>query len=194
MTLAVEKQAVTAERLTLRASISFTTAESRLRSSIQTQSDAWKTFQDDKEPARPTDQASFAAWTEKKIGPHGFMYFNEYQHGAWLPFYAPPTATVTDPASGEKKFLKCTRFILGNPLIAITMLRHDLDAGLCVPVELYLVEEANGGSRIVWYKPVGLIAGFEGAKPELVEAAEALSKKLEALVRWVLREGGGESL
>lgn len=122
------------------------------------------------------------------------MHFNEYDHGRWLPIFQPPTATIMD-VNGEKRYLKATRFILGNPSIAITMLRHDLDAGLCVPVELYLVEEAEGGVRIVWYKPTGLIAGYEGAKRELVEAAEALSGKLEALVRWVLREeeeGGGK--
>jgi uncharacterized protein (DUF302 family) len=34
--------------------------------------------------------------------------------------------------------------IIGNPTIAITMLRHDLTAGLFVPVELILVEEHDG--------------------------------------------------
>jgi len=79
-------------------------------------------------------------------------------------------------------------------LIALTMLRHDLDAGLCVPVELYLVEElapdaqGEAGVRIVWYRPSGLVAGYEGAPRELVDAARALDAKLEALVRWVLDE------
>jgi len=117
------------------------------------------------------------------------MYFNEFNHGAWLPWYDPPTSSVVvDAGTGEKKNLQYTRFILGNPLIAITMLRHDLDAGLCVPVELALAEEVDGGVRIVWFKPASLIAGYEGAKRELVDAADVLSAKLEALIRWVLRE------
>jgi len=195
MTLKAERQTIPAERLIFRSPISYATAESRMRSSIQQSQGAWQSFQDKKEVSRPTDKASFEAWTQKQIGPHDFMFFNEYNHGAWLPFFQPPTASVTDPMSGEKRFLQCRRIILGNPLIAITMLRHDLDAGLCVPVELCLIEEADGGVRIVWYKPASLIAGYEGAKQELVDAAEALSAKLETFVRWILREGeNGEKL
>lgn len=124
------------------------------------------------------------------------MYFDEYAHGSWLPLFAPPTSTTTivGVEGGERKtrHLKCTRFILGNPLFALTMLRHDLDAGLCVPVEVCLVEEpqadGGGGVRVVWYSPRTLIAGYEGASPELVQAAEDLSVKLERLVSWVLRD------
>ena len=187
MTVTTEMQAVRAERLIYRSSVSFATAESRLRSSIQKSQEAWSSFQDKKDVSQPTDKASFEAWVEKQVGPHGFMYFNEYNHGRWLPFFEPNTATIID-ASGEKRYLKCIRFILGNPAIAITMLRHDLDAGLCVPVEFYLVEEAEGGTRVVWYKPASVIAGYKGAKQELVEAADVLSAKLESFIRWVLCE------
>ncbi|KIW64188.1 hypothetical protein PV04_09141 [Phialophora macrospora] len=146
-------------------------------------------------PVSPTltikTHGSFDSWVQSRVGPHGFMYFDEYNHTRWLAIFEPPTVTVVDD-NGEKRFLKAIRFILGNPAIALTMLRHDLNAGLCVPVELYLAEEAEGGVRVVWYKPTGLIAGYEGAKQELVDAANALSVKLETFIRWVLREDEGE--
>ena len=40
------------------------------------------------------------------------------------------------------------RTVVGNPLIAIAMLRHDVTAGLFAPVELLLTEEENGRSAI----------------------------------------------
>lgn len=117
------------------------------------------------------------------------MYFTEFNHGAWLPLYEPPTSTIVlNPQTGEKKHLKATRFLLGNPLIARTMIQHDLDAGLSVPIELLLVEEVDGGVRIVQYKPSGLVAGYQGAKDELVQAATALDKKIDNLIRWVLHD------
>ncbi|KIW21462.1 hypothetical protein PV08_02042 [Exophiala spinifera] len=184
MPLTTQVQAVSVDRLTYRSTIPFEAAESRLRSSIQ-KDPRWSQFQD-KPGSRPADRESFEAFITAQVGPHGFMYFNEYNHGAWLPLYDPPTIKAADANGGTKK-LRAVRFILGNPLIAITMLRHDLDAGLSVPVELYLVEEANG-TRVVWFRPSGLVAGYEGAGVELVEAAKALDAKLEKLVRWVLSE------
>ncbi|KAJ9604500.1 hypothetical protein H2200_011336 [Cladophialophora chaetospira] len=188
MTTTIEKQPIPAERLIARSPISFAKADARLRSSIQKSPNASPSrFQDQKAKYQLGEKEAYEAWVRSRVGPHGFMYFNEFNHGRWLPLFEPPTATFID-MNGEKKALRATRFILGNPLIAITMLRHDLDAGLCVPVELYLVEEVKGGVRIVWYKPSSLIAGYEGAKQDLVDAAEVLSAKLEVLVNWVLRE------
>ncbi|KIX08218.1 uncharacterized protein Z518_02874 [Rhinocladiella mackenziei CBS 650.93] len=188
MPVTTQIQPVSTDRLIYRSSISFDTAENRIRSSIQKSSTSgWYTSQNPNPNSRPMDRESFEASINSQIGPHGFMYFNEYNHGSWLPFYAPPTSAVTTP-DGETKNLRCIRFILGNPLIAITMLRHDIDAGLSVPVEAYLVEEPETSVKIIWYQPSGLVAGYEGAKSELVDAARALDAKLEALIRWVLRE------
>ena len=43
------------------------------------------------------------------------------------------------------------RWIFGNPLIAITMIRHDLTAGLFAPVEILVTEAeestADAGGR-----------------------------------------------
>jgi hypothetical protein len=73
------------------------------------------------------------------------------------------------------------RWILGNPLIAITMLRQDIAAGLFVPVELLLVDNTeSGGALLIYVRPSSLIA--MNGDPELLAAARALDAKFEALI------------
>lgn len=58
-------------------------------------------------------------------GSSGFMRFLTVNHGAWL--------------SNFGKTVKAVMVVLGNPLIAITMIKHDIRVGLNVPVRiLYL--------------------------------------------------------
>jgi uncharacterized protein (DUF302 family) len=102
---------------------------------------------------------------ESHVGPSGFMLFGVFDHGAWL-----------GKAGIERKVL---RVILGNPLIAITMLRHDVTAGLFAPVEMLLVDEGEGRSSLTYVKPSSLMV--IGPNPELLSAAEGLDAKLAAL-------------
>ncbi|KAF8850205.1 hypothetical protein BDZ45DRAFT_809326 [Acephala macrosclerotiorum] len=109
------------------------------------------------------------------LGLHEFMIFEVFDHGSWIPLY------------GVGSGLKSKRIILGNPLIAITMIRHDFTAGLAVPVEVLVSEVMVGEEKrtqVMYNLPSGLIAGVN-KKEELVAAAEALDAKLEMLVRWV---------
>lgn len=124
---------------------------------------------------RPVPISDFAAATdswdlyrervESHIGPSGFMLFGFVNHGAWLP-----------KAGIDRKAL---RVILGNPLIAITMLRHDVTAGLFAPVEMLLVDEGEGRSSLSYVKPSSLMV-IE-PNPELLSAAGHLDAKLAAL-------------
>ena len=70
---------------------------------------------------------SFRKEIESHVGPSGFILFASFNHGAWI-----------KKAGIQRKAL---RLIIGNTTIAITMLRHDLTAGLFVPVELILVKK-----------------------------------------------------
>jgi len=117
---------------------------------------------------------SFEAATNKALGPHGFMQFEQWNHGSWMHLYG---------VHGGKQ---ATRIVFGNPQIAITMLEHDVRAGLFVPVEALLVERSDGrGTDVVQIKPSTLIAGMEGSSRELREAAETLDGKLEELWAFV---------
>ena len=69
---------------------------------------------------------------------------------------------------------------MGNPLIAITMMRHDVSVGLFAPVELLVLEEDDGRSSITYVKPSSLMV--VEPNPPLLEAAQELDRKLAALV------------
>jgi uncharacterized protein (DUF302 family) len=107
---------------------------------------------------------SYRELVESYVGPSGFMLFNLIDHGAWI------------AKAGIDR--KAMRVILGNPLIAITMLRHDVSAGLFAPVELLLTDEGNGSS-LTYVKPSSLMV--VEPNPELLSAAEELDAKLAAL-------------
>jgi uncharacterized protein (DUF302 family) len=111
------------------------------------------------------DWQSFQQRVEPHVGPSGFMLFGLFDHGAWI-----------TKAGIDRKVL---RVILGNPLIAITMLRHDVAAGLFAPVEVLLVDEPGAGSSLTYVKPSSLMAYEDN--PQLLSAAQALDAKLAAL-------------
>jgi uncharacterized protein (DUF302 family) len=108
---------------------------------------------------------SYQHQVEPHVGPSGFMLFKLFDHGAWI-----------TKAGIDRKVL---RVILGNPLIAITMLRHDVTAGLFAPVEVLLVDEGAGHSSLTYVKPSSLMVIEDD--PELLSAAKELDAKLAAL-------------
>jgi uncharacterized protein (DUF302 family) len=112
--------------------------------------DDWRSYQDKVEPL---------------AGPSEFMLFSLIDHGAWI-----------TKAGIDRKVM---RVILGNPLIAITMLQHDVTAGLFAPVELLLVDEGEGRSSLTYVKPLSLMV--VESNPELLSAAKELDAKLAAL-------------
>ncbi|OMC54853.1 hypothetical protein A5747_16075 [Mycobacterium sp. IS-836] len=119
------------------------------------------------------DWQSYQRLVEPHVGPSGFMLFGLLDHGTWI------------KRAGIKR--KVLRVILGNPLIAITMLRHDVTAGLFAPVEVLLVDEGDGHSSLTYVKPSSLMVLDTGAgpNPELLGAARQLDAKLAALAEKV---------
>jgi uncharacterized protein (DUF302 family) len=112
---------------------------------------------------------SYQQLVQSYVGPSGFMLFGLLNHGAWI------SKTGIDR--------KVLRVILGNPLIAITMLRHDVSAGLFAPVEVLILDEP-AGSSLTYVKPSSLMVVEEN--PELLSAAEKLDAKLAALAAKVV--------
>lgn len=115
------------------------------------------------------DWQSYRERVESHVGPSGFMLFGLIDHGAWIA-----------KAGIERKVL---RVIFGNPLIAVTMLRHDVSAGLFAPVEMLLVDEGQGRSSLTYVKPSSLMV--VESNPELLSAAKELDSKLAALANKV---------
>lgn len=101
----------------------------------------------------------------------GFMRFQLFDHGGWLGLY------------GIRA--KCRLYILGNPLIAQTMLKHDIRAGLNVPVRLIIYETKAGEARLGYDLPSSLMSQLHNA--EVTAAAEKLDAKLAALVEHVTK-------
>ncbi|PVH73450.1 TT1751-like protein [Cadophora sp. DSE1049] len=168
-----QSQQFEASRITLTSSKPYDDVLNTLYTSIGSPDavSEWpKMMREISQSADPREQ--FTNTVNKTIGPHGFMIFQEFNHGAWIPLF------------GVGDGLKSKRIILGNPLIAITMLKHDINAGLFVPVEI-LVLEKKEGTEIIYNLPSGLIAGLN-KDPELCSASEKLDEKLAVLLKDVL--------
>ena len=116
----------------------------------------------------PISESEFSRRIEERyVGKSGFMLFAEIDHGGWLPKFGIGQRVV--------------RWILGNPLYAITMIRHDITAGLFAPVELLITEDVDrSGTRVTYVRPSSLMVIEENAP--LLKAAQALDAKLTALV------------
>ena len=73
------------------------------------------------------------------------------------------------------------RWIIGNPLYAITTIRHDITAELFAPVELLVTEDIDrAGAKVTYVKPSSLMVVEDN--PPLLAAAQALDGKLSELV------------
>jgi uncharacterized protein (DUF302 family) len=119
----------------------------------------------DELPAKFETWESYKTEVESHVGPSGFILFALLNHGAWI-----------KKIQIQRKVL---RVVIGNPLLAITMLRHDLTAGLFAPVELILIEEDDDCSSLTYVRPSSLMV-VETNEP-LLAAAKELDAKLQAL-------------
>lgn len=117
---------------------------------------------------KPISEVEFTRKVENRlVGESGFMLFAEIDHGGWLPKFGREQRTM--------------RLIIGNPLYAITMIRHDITAGLFTPVELLVTENIDrAGAKVTYVRPSSLMVVEDN--PPLLAAAQALDGKLLELV------------
>ena len=102
-------------------------------------------------------------------GDSGLMRFLSLNHGDFLTlmgFHA-----------------KVRQYTIGNPLLAATMLQHDVGAALNVPVRLVIYEGKDGRTRLGYDRPSSLMDRL--GNPELSAAARKLDAKLAALAERV---------
>ncbi|KAI9640563.1 hypothetical protein NHQ30_010861 [Ciborinia camelliae] len=169
-------------RRTSHTSLPFETVISNLYRSIgQSTALKWPSIAANITSYDETSKEQFIKEVEAAVGPEGFMNFGidnkkELNHGYWLPLFN----IDSDPQLGLR------RILLGNPLIAITMLSQSiksLNAGLFVPVEILIRELPDGeGTEIVWQVPSTMIAAVDEGNKGLLAAAKVLDTKLEGLV------------
>jgi uncharacterized protein (DUF302 family) len=100
-------------------------------------------------------------------GEEGLMLFNVQEHGKLLNVVGSPR--------------KAKQYVLGNPLIAVTMTRHDIRAALYAPLRLLVYEDADGSTRIEFDQPSSLFGQFDN--PDVTTVARSLDTKLANLVK-----------
>ena len=85
---------------------------------------------------------------------------------------------------GEQCFGKAYTFVLGNPLLAKEMLKHDMSVGLYVPPKVLVQEIPSGGTKIVYEVPTSWFA--EEGSELLKEHMQVVETKLEQLFTSIL--------
>ena len=116
--------------------------------------------------ARSGDAEAARAKIETMTGPSGFMLFATHNHGALLRL------------AGQER--KAIQYVVGNPLIALQMTRHDIRAGLYAPLRVLLYEDERGRTCLEYDKPSSLFGQFNDDR--IAPVAAMLDRKLEALV------------
>jgi uncharacterized protein (DUF302 family) len=114
----------------------------------------------------PSDPEQTRSRIEATAGSSGFMLFSTTDHGRLLSLF------------GKEK--KAVQDILGNPLIAMQMTRHNLAAGLYAPLRVLIYEDEAGATCLEYDLPSSIFGQFHDDR--ITSVAKTLDRKLENLV------------
>ena len=112
------------------------------------------------------DAEQAKAKIQAMVGPSGFMLFTTSDHGELLRL------------AGQNK--KAIQYVVGNPLFAMEMTRHDLRSSLYAPLRVLIYENEHGKTCLEYDKPSSLFGQFGNAK--VTDVAQMLDQKMERLV------------
>ena len=112
------------------------------------------------------DAEGVRAKIEAMAGPSGFMLFGTNDHGALLRL------------AGQEQ--KAVQYVVGNPLFALQMTRHDVRAALYAPLRVLIYENEQVKTCVEYDRPSSLFAQFGDER--ISPTAAMLDRKLEALV------------
>ena len=118
-----------------------------------------------REAAAATSPADFESRIRAYEGRSGFMRFLTNDHGAWM-------ARLGVEA-------KIRSYIIGNPLVARTMITHDPGVGLNVPIRVAIFQTPSGEVRLAYDLPSSLMSRL--SNDDVSAAALKLDAKLRAL-------------
>ncbi len=119
-----------------------------------------------------------ASWSEvereveRRAGPHGLLIVGHADQG--------PIVSLSGRA------IRCSLYLVGNPVIAARILQIDVRAGLYVPFRVCLYDDGGpDGACIAFDRPSSFLATLE--RPELTELGTLLDRKIDGLVAAVAR-------
>jgi uncharacterized protein (DUF302 family) len=114
-----------------------------------------------------TDPQSVEKRLKALAGEEGLMLFSIQEHGKLLNIVGSPK--------------RAKQYILGNPLIAVTMTRRDIRAGLYAPLRVLVYEADDRSTRIEFDQPSSLFGQFNN--PDVTTVARSLDTKLANLIK-----------
>jgi uncharacterized protein (DUF302 family) len=114
----------------------------------------------------PADPEKAERRLGEMAGPSGLMRFSTMDHGALLAHTGKPVRAV--------------QYVVGNPLFAVQMTRHNVAAGLYAPLRLLVYEDGRGKTVLEYDAPSSLFGQFRDDR--ITAVAEMLDRKMEALV------------
>jgi uncharacterized protein (DUF302 family) len=114
-----------------------------------------------------TDPQAVERLLKQAAGEEGLMLFNIQDHGKLLKIFGTPR--------------KAKQYVLGNPLIAITMTRHDIRAAGYAPLRMLVYEAEDKSTRVEYDQPSSLFGQFDNA--EVTAVARSLDSKLANLIK-----------
>jgi len=126
-------------------------------------------------PDAPVNAEIFKSRVESAVGPAGLMQFYLFNHGDMLRMHG----------LNEGRGLR--RILVGNPLIAMSLMSRDVRAGISAPVDVLVKENEDKSTSIIFHSPLAMMAGIN-KDDELVERAASLTSRLENVVLQVLDE------
>jgi uncharacterized protein (DUF302 family) len=105
--------------------------------------------------------------------PSGFVLFAEYNHAGWMRHFA----IEGNPTQ------RAHRFTFGNPLYALPVLQHSIQAGLHIPLDCCFIEELDGmRTKMVITLPTSFLDSVDDVAKLALAGIEA---KLLTLIHWL---------
>jgi uncharacterized protein (DUF302 family) len=109
---------------------------------------------------------------EHMAGLHGLMIVGHVDQGSILSLAGRAT--------------RCSLYLVGNPVIAVRIMRIDLRASLYVPFRVCLYDDGPpDGACIAFDRPSSFLAALD--RPELTELGTLLDQKIDGVVAAVAR-------
>ncbi|KAF8639717.1 hypothetical protein AX17_000979 [Amanita inopinata Kibby_2008] len=107
-------------------------------------------------------------------GTSDLLYFFEINHHKWLNVYE------------ERQCPAAVIYTIGNPIIAHTIIKHDIRAAYNIPPRLLVLENPDrSGVKVIYHLPSSVMALTNDTN--IRAAAEYLDSKLDKLVTSVLQ-------